>query len=188
MLDQPSVPARTPCWRNHLDVDRIICLSNTIRPIIFLGGGILVGRGKIQASLVERWSEGWRRTEAGKIETSSVSHHFLSHKFCSQISIIKLPPGILPRHPSSNHRAVCFIQSPQRTICGHIFLRLNFLSLWRHQCHPAPGYQTEAPPLPSPAGIRTERRYRPWPGNFRLHGELLRQSRVNLAFAGGWGI
>ena len=44
VLDQPSVPARTPRWRNHLDVDRTICFGNTIRSTIFLGGGLLGDR------------------------------------------------------------------------------------------------------------------------------------------------
>jgi hypothetical protein len=44
VLDQPSVPGRTPWWRNHLDVDRTICFGNTIHSIVFLGGGFLVCR------------------------------------------------------------------------------------------------------------------------------------------------
>jgi hypothetical protein len=54
VLDQPSVPARTPRWRNHLDVDRTICFGNTIRSAIFLGGGLLGDRRRLQVSLVER--------------------------------------------------------------------------------------------------------------------------------------
>jgi hypothetical protein len=44
VLDQPSVPARTPWRRNDLDVDRTIFFGNTIRSTIFLGGGLLVDR------------------------------------------------------------------------------------------------------------------------------------------------
>ena len=44
VLDQPSVPGRTPRWRIHLDVDRTICFGNTIHSSVFLGGGFLVGR------------------------------------------------------------------------------------------------------------------------------------------------
>jgi hypothetical protein len=44
VLDQPSVPGRTPWWRIHLDVDRTICFGNTIHSAVFLGGGLLVGR------------------------------------------------------------------------------------------------------------------------------------------------
>jgi O-antigen ligase len=43
VLDQPSVPGRTPWWRIHLVVDRIICFGNTIHSTVFLGGGFLVG-------------------------------------------------------------------------------------------------------------------------------------------------
>jgi hypothetical protein len=42
VLDQPSVPERTPWWRNHLDVDRTIGFGNTIHSAVFLGGGFLV--------------------------------------------------------------------------------------------------------------------------------------------------
>jgi hypothetical protein len=42
VLDQPSVPERTPWWRIHLDVDRTICFGNTIHSAGFLGGGFLV--------------------------------------------------------------------------------------------------------------------------------------------------
>ena len=44
VLDQPSVPGRTPCWRIHLAVDRTICLSNPLHSAVFLGGGFLVDR------------------------------------------------------------------------------------------------------------------------------------------------
>jgi hypothetical protein len=44
VLDQPSVPGRTPWWRLRLDVDRTICFGNIIRSTVFLGGGFLVGR------------------------------------------------------------------------------------------------------------------------------------------------
>jgi hypothetical protein len=44
VLDQPSVPGRTPCWRIHLAVDRNICFGNTIYSTVFLGGGFLVDR------------------------------------------------------------------------------------------------------------------------------------------------
>jgi hypothetical protein len=44
VLDQPSVPGRTPWWRLRLDVDRAICFGNTIHSTIFLGRGLLVDR------------------------------------------------------------------------------------------------------------------------------------------------
>jgi hypothetical protein len=44
VLDQPSVPGRTPWWRIHLAVDRTIFFGNTVRSAVFLGGGFLVGR------------------------------------------------------------------------------------------------------------------------------------------------
>jgi hypothetical protein len=44
VLDQPSVPGRTPWWRIHLAVDCTICFGNTVRSAVFLGGGFLVGR------------------------------------------------------------------------------------------------------------------------------------------------
>jgi hypothetical protein len=44
VLDQPSVPERTPWWRIHLAVDRTICFGNTVYSTVFLGGGFLVGR------------------------------------------------------------------------------------------------------------------------------------------------
>ena len=44
VLDQPSVPARSPWWRNYLDVDRTICFGNIIRSTAFLGRGLLVVR------------------------------------------------------------------------------------------------------------------------------------------------
>jgi hypothetical protein len=43
VLDQPSVPARSPWWRNHLDVDRTVGFG-ALHPTVFLGGGFLVGR------------------------------------------------------------------------------------------------------------------------------------------------
>jgi hypothetical protein len=77
VLDQPSVPERTPWWRNHLDVDRITCFDNTIHPIVFLGGGFLVYRWKVQVSLAGPRSEGWISTEAGNIGNASVSNPLL---------------------------------------------------------------------------------------------------------------
>ena len=53
VLDRPTVSARTLWWRNCLDVDRTICLGNTIHPTVFLGGGLLVGRRRVQVPLVE---------------------------------------------------------------------------------------------------------------------------------------
>ena len=44
VLDQPSIPGRTPWWRIHLAVDRAVCLGNTIHSTVFLGGGFLVVR------------------------------------------------------------------------------------------------------------------------------------------------
>ncbi len=52
VLDQPSVPGRTPCWGVHLAVDRIICFCNAIHPAVFLGGKFLVGRRREQVPLV----------------------------------------------------------------------------------------------------------------------------------------
>jgi hypothetical protein len=44
VLDQPSVPGRTPWWRIHLAVDCTIRFGNNVRSTVFLGGGFLVGR------------------------------------------------------------------------------------------------------------------------------------------------
>ena len=44
VLDQPTVPERTPWWRLHLDVDRTVRFGNSIHTTVFLGGGLLVGR------------------------------------------------------------------------------------------------------------------------------------------------
>ena len=44
VLDKPSVPARPPGWRNHLDVDRTIFFGNIIHSTAFLGRGFLVVR------------------------------------------------------------------------------------------------------------------------------------------------
>ena len=87
--------------------------------------------------MAEPCSEGWIHTEAGNIGNASVSYHLLpSREFRSQISIIKLSPGILSHHPSSHHNTVCGIRSPQRIICGYIFWRFTFLPFRCHQCRP----------------------------------------------------
>ncbi len=53
VLDQPSVPGRSPWWGIHLAVDHIICFGNAIHPAVFLGGRFLVSRQREQVSLVE---------------------------------------------------------------------------------------------------------------------------------------
>jgi hypothetical protein len=86
------------------------------------------------------------------------------------------------------------IQSPQRTVCSHIFWCLDLLPLWCHQCPPAPDCQTGTTPLPSSQGTRRagnttdscSSRY--WPGNYLRHGEITTQSSDDLVYAGGWGL
>ena len=60
--------------------------------------------------MVESRSEGFIRTEAGNIGNASVSLHLSSREFCSQMSVIKLPPGILPRRPSYHRITMVTIQ------------------------------------------------------------------------------
>src|SRR6266852_9190047 len=89
-------------------------------------------------------------TETGKIRNASVSHHLSSREFCSQISIIKLPPGILYYRSSHHHSTVVTVQSPSCVVDGYVFRCLDVLSLRCHQRAPVPDYQTATPPLPSP--------------------------------------
>jgi hypothetical protein len=86
VLDQRSVPGRSPWWGIRLAVDRIICLGNTIHPAVFLGGRFLVSRQREQPEvpLVES-SEGRIQTQASCVENSSVSNRLSSRESCSQI-------------------------------------------------------------------------------------------------------
>jgi hypothetical protein len=113
-------------------------------------------------------------------------HHLSSREFRSQISIIKLPRGILPRHPSYLHNTVVTVRSPPPPSCivgGHVFRQLDVLPLRCHQCPPVPDYQTETP-LASSQGSRQGGRY--WLGNYLRHAEIPTQSRADLGCAGGW--
>jgi hypothetical protein len=112
-----------------------------------------------------------------------------SREFRSQISIIKLPPGILPHRPSSHDSTVVTIQSPPCTVGGYVFRYLNVLPLRYHQCPPVPDYQTGTPPLPSSRGTRRARNTtdsyssRYWPDKFLRHGEIPTQSRADIGCA-----
>ncbi len=44
VLDRPSVPGGTPCWRINLAVDRTICFGDASHPTVFLGEWFLVGQ------------------------------------------------------------------------------------------------------------------------------------------------
>ncbi len=128
----------------------------------------------------------------GNVGNASVSHHLLSCEFRSQISIIKLPPGILSHRPSSHHSTVVTVQSPSCIVSGYVFRYLNVLPLRCHQCPPVPDYQAATPPLPSSqatrrAGDTTDSSRRYWPGKFPRHGEIPTQSRADLNSAGKWG-
>jgi hypothetical protein len=85
---------------------------------------------------------------------ASESHH-LSREFRSQISIIKLSPGIFPRRPSSRYSAVFVNWSPQRIVGGYIFRCLNILPLRCHQCPPVLNCQTETPQALLPTSQET---------------------------------
>jgi hypothetical protein len=138
--------------------------------------------------LEERRSEGWIRPKAGNVGNTSVSHRIISRvvKFRSQISIIKLPPGIHPQHRSSHCSTECGISSPQSTVCGHIFWQLTFLPFRCHRCHPVSGCQTETPPLPSPRATRragnstTDSSSRYWLGHLLRCEENPMQFRIDL--------
>jgi hypothetical protein len=53
VLDRPSLLGRTLWWRNRLDVGRTACFGNTVYSTLFLGGGFLVDRRRVQVSLAE---------------------------------------------------------------------------------------------------------------------------------------
>jgi len=74
VLDQPSVPGRSPWWGKRVAVDRITCFDNFIHPAVFLGARFLVGQRREQVSLVEFQSEGRIRREAICIGNASVSN------------------------------------------------------------------------------------------------------------------
>jgi hypothetical protein len=151
--------------------------GRSMRGTSFIGGTLIRG-----LKYAQRWAT---------LGNASVSHHLSSREFRSQISIIKLPPGMRPRRPSYLHNTVVTVRSPPCIVGGYAFRQLNVLPLRCHQCPPVPDYQTETLPSLSQetrrAGNTTDSyssRY--WPGNFLRHGEIPIQSRADLGFAGGW--
>ena len=106
-----------------------------------------------------------------------------SRKFRSQISIIKLPLGILPHGPSSQHNTVVMVQSPPCIVGGYAFWFLDVPPLRGQQCPPVLDYQTGTSPLPSSqatrrAGNSSDSAWRYWRGKFLRHREIPTQSRA----------
>jgi hypothetical protein len=77
-----------------------------------------------------------------------------SRKFRSQISIIKLPLGILHHRPSCQHSTVVIVQSPPSIVGGSAFRFHGIPPLRDHQCPPVLDYQTGTSPLPSSRATR----------------------------------
>ena len=77
-----------------------------------------------------------------------------SCEFRSQISIIKLPLGILPHGPSSQHSTVVTVQSPPCIVGGYAFRFHGIPPLRGHQCPPVLDYQTGTSPIPSSQATR----------------------------------